>query len=207
MRTNLLCVFTVLLLGVCGQGWGQGYGEDVDDGKTEKPKESNIKVPITNLSFNRVINTDSVGKINIYNSIKEWVGLNFKSAKNVIQIDDKDAGMLILKGNMTYSFGGLTYMCYDGYVDYTINIKIKDNRYKVEISDFIHTVKIGNSKSCELGLVTTKELYQESGFQKGYNNKVWKHLKYKSEFFSNQIFDELNKQTINVKNTNKDTDW
>ena len=48
------------------------------------------------LSFEKVIQADSLKKDAIYNGLKEWVGMNFKSAKSVIEMDDKEAGILLL---------------------------------------------------------------------------------------------------------------
>jgi hypothetical protein len=102
----------------------------------------------TNLSFSKVIKTDSVGKNAIYVAVKDWLASTYKSAKDVIQMDDKEAGLLIGKGNFEYSYGGLSYACYSGYIDYSIKIQVKDNRYKVEVTSFNHTVKPGNGKNC-----------------------------------------------------------
>ena len=56
------------------------------------------------LSFEKVIPVDSILKNQIYNGIKEWIGMNYVSAKSVIEVDDKDAGLIILSPLSDYSF-------------------------------------------------------------------------------------------------------
>ena len=63
----------------------------------------------------------------------------FKSAKDVIQLDDGDAGILIVKGNIVPVvkaplMGSIDY----GFVRFTLKIQVKDGRYKYTFSDFNH---------------------------------------------------------------------
>jgi len=79
----------------------------------------------------------------LYVSAKEWIALTFKSANNVIQMDDPTNGKIIGKGSTTvseaYVMPGLVRipckLIFD--VDFTVSIAQKDNKYKVEISDMI----------------------------------------------------------------------
>jgi hypothetical protein len=163
----------------------------------------NAFIQETNLSFSKVINTDSIGKDAIYAKVKEWFAINYNSAKDVIQMDDKEAGILTGKGTVEYSHGGAGYLCYDGYIDYNIKIQVKDNRLKVELTDFIHRVQIGHGEQCNLGLITTRELHSESGMSKKYNNITWNDIKSKMDAFSNNIFDSIEKKI----NDNNSDNW
>lgn len=76
--------------------------------------------------------TDSVPKtaIQIYNETKLFIAETWKSAKAVIQLDDKDAGIILIKGTILkqnqFMMGE-----YDYYYDYTVTFKMKENRFKV----------------------------------------------------------------------------
>jgi len=118
------------------------------------------------LSFSEVIQTDSVGIDIIYSNLLQWVSDNYKNPDKVIQINEKSSGLLVINGVFEYSYGGLSYLCYEGYINYSIKIQIKDNRYKVEIYNFKHEIIVGNSSSCELGIITTAENFSETGMQK-----------------------------------------
>jgi hypothetical protein len=84
------------------------------------------------IEFSKVIYTDSVGKEKIFVSINDWFASNFKSANDVIQMSDKEAGVIVGKGALSYSYGKMSYIGYDGFITYTIKVYIKDNRFKLQ---------------------------------------------------------------------------
>lgn len=67
----------------------------------------------------------------IYQKLKEWISLNYKSAKDVIQLDSKEK--LITKGNTT-----LNYLASKVVVKYRLSFttvfSIKDNKYKIDLT-------------------------------------------------------------------------
>ena len=72
-------------------------------------------------------------KADIYSKCLEWTGKAFKSAQNVIQVSDKNAGKIIIKGLLNSSprsgmYGDLSKGTYC-----TIDITIKDGKYKIII--------------------------------------------------------------------------
>lgn len=90
------------------------------------------------ISFKEVVKEDSTKKDALYLKAKTWVSKTFKSAKDVIQIDDKEGGLLGLKGVSVLYF----YSTYDRievktevYLNYLINLEFKDGRYRYEITD------------------------------------------------------------------------
>lgn len=92
----------------------------------------------TNLiEYSELVKIDSTTtQKELYSRAKEWVAITFKSAKDVIQMDDSENGILILKGIMPIS-GGM-YLA-DGKVDFTMKIQLKNGRYKYWITNFIHS--------------------------------------------------------------------
>ena len=66
-------------------------------------------------------------KNEIYTKAKEWIVVNYKSAKDVIQLDTEDK--IIIKGNFTYNYpNGEAYG-----VRHTTTISIRDNKYKIDL--------------------------------------------------------------------------
>jgi hypothetical protein len=75
------------------------------------------------ISFGKVAQLDSTQtKGLLYTSIHTWFSTTYNSSNSVIQMADKDAGIIIGKGTFKYSYPGLSYSCYEGYVDYTIKV-------------------------------------------------------------------------------------
>ena len=161
------------------------------------------------LSFEKIIQVDSIKKDAIYNGMKEWVGMNFKSAKNVIEIDDKEAGILIIKSVTDYSIKNLQLSCYEGYHHFTIKFQVKDGRFKASVTNFRHENQPGNKETCNIGLVTTDEFYPgKSGLgMKGFNNKIWNDLKAKSELIAAGYFDEISKIKFKSTAAGENDNW
>ena len=161
------------------------------------------------LSFEKVIQADSIKKDYIYNGLKEWVGMNFKSAKNVIEIDDKESGLLIINSVRDYDIKNLQLSCFDGYLHFTVKFQVKDGRFKVNVTNFVHENAPGNKESCNIGLVTTDELYPgKSGFgMKGYNNKIWNDLKAKSKLIADDIIGKIEIIDFSASKPNNTDSW
>ncbi|MCD4697867.1 MAG: DUF4468 domain-containing protein [Bacteroidales bacterium] len=151
-----------------------------------------------NISYETVIKTDSVGKSMIYTTIYDWFASNFNSANEVIQMADKDAGVIIGNGSKIYDYGKTSYTCYDGLLDFTLKVYIKNNRYKVVFTNIKHTINAGNSSSCELGMITSAEVYTNKGISKSYHNKVWNDIKIKSKQLSSEIFSSMENKTMTM---------
>lgn len=79
--------------------------------------------------------TDSIPKTKaqIYTDTKMFIADTWKSAQNVIQNDDKDAGLILIKGNTIikkYGFGTNTYT-----YGYSVIFRMKENKFRIEIKD------------------------------------------------------------------------
>ena len=75
----------------------------------------------------------------MYNRAKFWVAKNFKSPKEVINLDDPESGTLVLDVSFKYDCGLSTgYATHSGYITYTISLFFKEGRYKYIFSNFRH---------------------------------------------------------------------
>lgn len=143
------------------------------------------------LTFSEVIQADNLSKSDIYAALRGWVATSYNSAQDVIQMDDKDAGIIICSALFEYSYGKMQYKAYEGVIKYSLKLQIKDGRFKAEVSNIIHQNNHGNSEKCNLGNITTAELFTDKGLQKKFDNNVWNDIKLKSEGYSKGIFARL----------------
>lgn len=110
------------------------------------PRDKNDKI-----YFSEVVTTDGLSKDVLYQNSRVFFADVFKSSNNVIQLDDKEKGILIGKGfSNVYAKASVRDGIYI-ILDYTatvqmwfsIKIQFKDGRYKYEIYDVYF---IGNSE-------------------------------------------------------------
>ena len=80
--------------------------------------------------------TDSITKTKtqIYSDTKLFIAEAWKSAQDVIQNDDKEAGMILVKGTVKEEIMyGLTLYTY--YYGYTVTFLMKDGKYKIVLNN------------------------------------------------------------------------
>lgn len=141
------------------------------------------------LTFSKVIQSETgADKAALYASLRSFVSTYFHDSKQVIQMDDKDAGILICKATSIFDSPSLMLSAYEGWIDYNLKLQARDGRVRIEVSHFFHHNKPGNQAKAQLGVLTTAEEYADSGMQKKYHNKVWLLLKEQAEDISNKAF-------------------
>lgn len=108
------------------------------------------KIDIDTLSFNYtgVVQVDSTPAKTLQSRAKLFVAESFKSAKDVIQLDDAESGVIVVKGNIAPVvkvplIGKMEY----GYVHFTAKIQVKDGKYKYTFSEFDHEAHGNNEGS------------------------------------------------------------
>jgi hypothetical protein len=82
---------------------------------------------------------------------KVWLVKSFKSAKSVIQLEDKDVRKLMGKGMDTYLLHyGMNQILVTGGVYYTIQIDCRDNKARIRIFDLEQGDMQGPSQAIEV---------------------------------------------------------
>jgi len=88
----------------------------------------------TNFKWDVIIDSLDSNKSQLYSKSKLFIGETWNSAQNVIQIDDKDAGIILVKGvtiqNLYFQMNDHNWT-----FSYTIKFLMKDNRCRVIIED------------------------------------------------------------------------
>ena len=96
-----------------------------------------IYIPL--VSFGQDLNKSSDGyvevveveltKQEIHQKISEWIALNYKSAKDVIQLNTEDK--IVVKGNYTFTSAFSSPTTYG--VRNTLTFSLRDNKYKIDL--------------------------------------------------------------------------
>lgn len=124
--------------------------------ESEKPPKLPIDSMTGNVCYSEVVKMDSVKKEELYLRANQWFAKSYKSANNVIQLNDKQAGQIIGKGvekvdtkyNDVYGTTNLHY---------TITISLKDGRYKYDISQLYYHPSLNISIPIEETIMTYDE--------------------------------------------------
>jgi hypothetical protein len=79
---------------------------------------------------------DTIGKTKeqLYTDTKIFIANTWKSSQDVLQNDDKDSGIIILRGSSSQKINYLLTTFHYIY-SYTVTFKMKDNKYKISIDN------------------------------------------------------------------------
>jgi hypothetical protein len=166
----------------------------------ELPKDEN-----GNLNYNEVIQVDSIKKDELYLRSKQFFVDVFKSAKDVIQMDDKEAGVVVGKGfnDIYIKVMGIATSIQ---MWYTIKIQSKEGRYKYEIYDIYFKSYPG-----QYGTTTTRaeEMFDKRTYfrKNGDPRDVQEKYKIETTLKANSLVTAI-KTTMNKPVTSSDKkDW
>jgi hypothetical protein len=76
------------------------------------------------------IESQNIGKDIAFDKALEWIAINFNSANDVIQLKDKETGILVVQAVFSYPYdilGSITET-----VGYTMTIRLKEDKIKFE---------------------------------------------------------------------------
>jgi hypothetical protein len=82
--------------------------------------------------FEGVINKENIRKAELFDLLREWTVVSFKSAKDVIQFEDKSIGKIMSKGNSRYTIDNGTTIINET-VYFILTLDTKDDRFKYKL--------------------------------------------------------------------------
>lgn len=88
------------------------------------------------VTITEIVELEGFSKDAIYNKTKLWITQTYKSPQDVLQLDDKESGLIVIK-----AISEIT----PAYVHYTFTIKIKDGKIKLETNQIYSDSVIGNA--------------------------------------------------------------
>ena len=159
------------------------------------------------IKVNKTNESDTTSKEQIYSAIIEWIGTNYQSAKTILEIQDKDNGLIILNALFDFKCTGLSGMHYSGVIKYKMKIQVRDGRFKVTIGNFTHEAK---KREQTFGLLTTLETRDKAlvwGQPLKLENKIWKDAKNTSKKYAENMFLRLSQINFNKASQKNEDDW
>lgn len=117
------------------------------------------------ITYSGIIKVDSINSQELYLRARIWFVHSFVSAKNVIQLDEKESGRIIGKGIFDVSdnnnHNSIVYVPIIGTVDFTVEIQTKDERYKYVFSDFSYKINGETEKDLKSSSVFKNGMFQK----------------------------------------------
>lgn len=83
------------------------------------------------ITFQAVVAAEGVSADDLYSRAKLWAATTYRSAKTVVDLEDRDAGRLMVKGRMTIPYAGLSSMD----IRYQVLVEVKDGRFRYTLTD------------------------------------------------------------------------
>lgn len=157
-------------------------------------------------TIDTVIQIPGVTADTLYLLSKQWYVTSFNTPKKVIQDDSRDLRIVSGKGAMQYSYGKLSYLSYEGFVTYLIQIQSRDERIKVTITNVYHENLPTNASSSNLGLIGDEKIQFKKGIGKNYHNNVVNDIQNKITIYSEIIFKEI-EDYLKKKQTREEVSW
>jgi hypothetical protein len=166
MKTLMISLFFIVTTLV-------GYTQDTTINLISKPLP--IDSTTDQISFIRIVELPGTPKNQIYTRAREWFTFRYPDAKEVLQMEDADNGVLVGKAYRTFNVGLLTER-----MQYTIKIYVKDNKYKAEITNIYYEDQPAKYNSYSTGIairaeawITDNALYKKDGKPRK-NNATYK---------------------------------
>lgn len=146
------------------------------------------------LKWEEVVTVDStVNKTELFNRARQWFSSTFRSEKDVISVSDKESGEIsgnaVLKYKSDRFYVGV--VCVNGYVNFKINVYVKDGRYKYVFHSFDHEGSFyeGN-KPISYGILTNSASAPKPT-RGSANNKAWAEIKDQTASQVNELINSL----------------
>ena len=112
--------------------------------------------------IDNITKSEGLSKDELYSNAKVWIASNFNSATDVIKLDDKENGIVIVKGLFNFSTIGIFGLPDDNNCFFTLKIYCKEGRFRVIWTDFKFTLTpLGPKRSYDY---TFMNPYEEDGF-------------------------------------------
>ncbi len=157
------------------------------------------------LTLSEVIQVSNTDKNELFIRGREWFNNNFKSSKDVLQISDKETGELLGKGimkvNYTWRYMGEKQSIIE--VSFQMNIWVKDNRYKYELTNF-NTIEDGMNINFGLITISNETNVKYSGFNEKKLNEMYLSIKQGTITKANQLIKDLKHK---MEQESSSSDW
>lgn len=145
---------------------------------------------------------DSVAKnkTQIYSDTKLFISETWKSSQNVIQNDDRDGGIILIKG-MTKQSCGNTLSALSFWYSYTVKFLMKDGKYKLIIENIRY--ESGPTEAWSQKELNPQDIYPGL-WKAGVYEKAWTQIMTSLKTNMQNIVDSYDKS---IKSTSLNSGW
>jgi hypothetical protein len=179
------------------------------DGQETSSQQSLQSVEAKPIEYIEVVSVDGLTKDQLYSAALAWFGETFKSAKNVLDVQDREAGRIV--GKPLYQYEPTVFIGsarIRGVVSYSVTLEVKDGRYRYIIGNFVHEGTPGpGGAAASFRLLTTdlKCPYSIDGPTSSGTQETWDHLKLLAKYEANQLIVSLKSHM--KQSAAKSEDW
>jgi len=156
--------------------------------------------------FTKVLEDIPGTKDEIYTKVLNYFAIAYKSANDVIQQKDKDAGVVIGKGIFEVHKEGNAFVTSTYNCDHTIRIDIKEGRVRIVLSVSEYNLAIKDSKSTDRLRIKIIETYPIAEKTK-YNKKNYAKVFLGLCFTVKKTFDNIESSLKKESTITSDDNW
>ena len=158
------------------------------------------------ITFSKVIEVNDIEKDELYTRALSYFTYNYNSGDDVIQVKDKEKGLIIGKGIYANVYTGGTLAVSSFSIPHILRVDIKDSKIRVIITIQEYKVKVSGGKS--LPSYPTFLVSQRFPFKKDFQKKIMCHVIYNTIQCVKNSFTSIEK-SLKEGNTNsgENDDW
>jgi hypothetical protein len=137
----------IIILSFTSEVNAQGIRKQYEDREVYQPElKPNYNEELKQFHYEEVVSLGllDVNKDELYDKLYRWVAINFNSANHVIQLSDKTNNNIVVKGRLEASWSSKR-SDYLYYIPFTLDLKMKDGRYKYDLTISSYTRNVTSS--------------------------------------------------------------
>ncbi len=125
MKKQLLTLLLILITSIC---FSQKKAKDT--AKVHLNLKDNL------VFYEKIIDSLESDKEMLFNTSLRWMAETFNDSKEVIQLKDKESGIITGSGNFKYSIPG--FIGDNGTIGFMIDLTVKDKKSRIRLYQFTH---------------------------------------------------------------------
>lgn len=155
------------------------------------------------IEYSEVIPAEGMTADQIYQSVRKWFVHKFRDAQSVIQVDNPGEATIIGKGCFPFEYKSLTWASSSGCIWCVVDVKAKDGRFKISVSDFRHESSARQSSAWSIGLIYDAYLPD----YKHQHKKIWDKVYPLCQSNYQELVESLRKFISENKESKQDDNW
>jgi hypothetical protein len=131
------------------------------------------------IEYTEVVPVEGASAAELYNRAMAWFVSSFVDSKQVLEVQNREEGLLIGKGTIGYEPPAmLASNLVRDVITFTVTVMVKDGRYKYTLADFRHSgTRSQGYGPLDFGVITTSAAAPPvPGTTKGMREKDWKAM-------------------------------